>query len=183
MRRRVTSRGAVRQPIGSRRRRMGRGPLRSRPARAPQGRPARAPQGRPALEKVNAPSTLAELFKRRRAAGKRRPTQRLTAQQRARLAAQRRAKTPKAKKAMQAALKRRRTILGQAKQTGSSKRKPTQKMMAQQLAVMRADKQKTKQTPVRSGISVTGKKAPRPSVDLRRGVSRITSGRRPKRRA
>ena len=172
MRRRVTSRGAVRQPIGSRRRRMGRGPLRSRPARAPQGRPARAPQGRPALEKVNAPSTLAELFKRRRAAGKRRPAQRLTAQQRARLAAQRRAKTPKAKKAMQAALKRRRTILGQAKQTGSSKRKPTQKMMAQQLAAL-------KQT---SGVSVTGKKAPRPSIDLRRGVSRITSGRRPKRR-
>jgi hypothetical protein len=48
---------------------------------------------------------------------------------------------------MQPALKRRRTILGQAK---------------------------AKKTPVRSGISVTGKKAPRPSVDLRRGVSRIT---------
>ena len=113
MRRRVTRRGAVRQPTGGRRR-IGRGPVRSRPRRSSQGpRGIGAAAQKKALQRIvgakkttkrrsNATSEqnaklkqagLSELFKRKRA-GQRpaRPTQRLTAQQRSRLAAQRAAK-------------------------------------------------------------------------------------------
>ena len=68
MRRRVTRRGAVRQPTGGRRR-MGRGPVRSRPTRTGDG------------PKRPMPTAITR---------RRRPTQRMTAQQRAGLAARRR---------------------------------------------------------------------------------------------
>ncbi len=82
------------------RRGMGRGPVRSRPTRTGDGPKRTLPTGVRRIGRRATPEQraklkqAAELFRRRRAAGvgRRRPTQRMTAQQRARLAAQARSR-------------------------------------------------------------------------------------------
>ena len=89
MRRRVTRRGAVRQPTGGRRR-MGRGPVRSRPTRTGDGPKRPMPT---AITRRRRPTRTGDGPKRPMPTAitrRRRPTQRMTAQQRAGLAARRR---------------------------------------------------------------------------------------------